>query len=153
MAEPASFSGLPPEIRMEIYSHLFTAVTTEFLVKPLNAQTENTAEHPPDGPPTLPRGLEIFPGIMRVYPLIREEARSLYQTYFTTLQQGFAQRAMEQGERKWKAERPLDLVEAMRSLGVGASTEQHRVTANWHAAEKTKALTMEQRVATVLRSL
>ncbi|KAK3626895.1 hypothetical protein LTR56_019521 [Elasticomyces elasticus] len=152
MAEPTSFLDLPPELRMEIYSHLFTALTTEF-VKPLNTQTEDTAENAPDGLPTLPRGLEIFPGIMRVNPLIREEARSLYQTYLTTLQQGFAQRAMKQEVGEWAMEHFMDLARTMRSLGVMVSTEDHRATADWHAAEKVKALAMEQRVATVLRSL
>ncbi|KAK5724770.1 hypothetical protein LTR15_004818 [Elasticomyces elasticus] len=135
MAQPASFSGLPPEIRVEVYSHLFTALTTEF-VESLNTQTEYTAGSPPDGWPTLPRGLEIFPGIMRVNPFIREEATSLHQIYLTTLQQGFARRAMEQGEGERKAERLIRSAESMMIIGLKVSTKHHRVTANWHAAEK-----------------
>ncbi|KAK4901850.1 hypothetical protein LTR27_001623 [Elasticomyces elasticus] len=152
MAEPMSFLDLPPELRMDIYSLLFTALTTEF-VNQLNTETEDTAGHPPNGWPTLPCGLEIFPGIMRVNPLIREEARSLYQTYLTTLQQNFAHRAMKQEVGEWAMEHFMDLARTMRSLGVMVSTEHHSATANWHAAEKAKALAMEQRVATVLRSL
>ncbi|KAK5701607.1 hypothetical protein LTR97_004423 [Elasticomyces elasticus] len=137
MAKATSFLDLPPELRLEVYSYLFTALTME-LVAAFNGKSEVQLARC-HGSPIIHHELEVFPGIMRVNPLIRKEAGSLYRTYLTTLQRSFAHRAMKQGKGEWAMKSFVDLAMDMRSRGHMVSTKHHSAKADWHAAEKARA--------------